>query len=113
MAAARRCSHRGSWKVDFPASGVGWSAGCGQRCGVPWLFWQQLFLEGVVAAAVGKIPSQIPQENLLIFYSESKRFCSRYFLLTCHDVKTKYRAKYRGKYRIPRKKLLTERAFIE
>eukprot|EP00956_Cyclotella_meneghiniana_P027543 scaffold61976_cov35-Cyclotella_meneghiniana.AAC.6 len=25
--------------------------------------------------------------------------CSRYFLLTCHDVKTKYRAKYRGKYR--------------
>ena len=27
-------------------------------------------------AAVGKIPSQIPRENLLIFYSESRRFCS-------------------------------------
>ena len=33
-------------------------------------------LVGVVAAAVGKIPSQIPRENLLIFYSESRRFCS-------------------------------------
>ena len=36
------------------------------------------WLVGVVAAAVGKkkAPSQIPRENLLIFYSESRRFCS-------------------------------------
>eukprot|EP00956_Cyclotella_meneghiniana_P011477 scaffold16137_cov51-Cyclotella_meneghiniana.AAC.2 len=65
--ATRRCSHRGSWKVNFPASGVGWIAGCGRqwRCGVPWLFRQRLFRGGVVAvaAAVGKIPSQIPQKT--------------------------------------------------
>eukprot|EP00956_Cyclotella_meneghiniana_P019510 scaffold33389_cov91-Cyclotella_meneghiniana.AAC.4 len=53
------------------------------------------FVVGVVAAAVGKIPSQIPRENhcLLLLRIEvllDIYFCSRYFLLTCHDVKTKY-----------------------
>ena len=63
------------------------------------------WLVGVVAAAVGKKKgtepntARKPPHFLLRIEEVLLGICSRYFLLTCHDVKTKYRAKYRGKYR--------------
>ena len=103
MAAARRCSHRGSWKV---ASGVGWRAGCGRqwRCEVPWLFRQRLLRGcrcGCCSGWKNTEPNTArkPPHFLLRIEEVLLGICSRYFLLTCHDVKTKYRAKYRGKYR--------------
>ena len=61
------------------------------------------WLVGVVAAGGWKNTepntARKPPHFLLRIEEVLLGICSRYFLLTCHDVKTKYRAKYRGKYR--------------
>eukprot|EP00956_Cyclotella_meneghiniana_P019113 scaffold32486_cov66-Cyclotella_meneghiniana.AAC.7 len=50
MAAARRCSHRGSWKVDFPASGVGHWMECSLWEAMA--VWGAMVVSAVVVSAV-------------------------------------------------------------
>eukprot|EP00956_Cyclotella_meneghiniana_P030108 scaffold74950_cov70-Cyclotella_meneghiniana.AAC.4 len=78
MAAPRCCSHRGGWKFDLPAAlesvvasgkmlaggGSGGVVSCHGCSG------------DVVALKGWEIRSQNTAENLLVFYSESRRFSS-------------------------------------
>ena len=109
MAAARWCSHRGGWKVDFPAAreivvasgkmlAGGGSGGVGSCHGCSWC--------GCFVAVGNTEPKygRKPPRFLLRIEEFFLPICFLYFLLTCHDVTNTAEAN------TAKKTLVTERA---